>query len=131
MSLVAYVDTNVLLRYCLNDLPEHTPAATRIVNEADELRLLPTILLEVGHVLRSNYGFSRPRIAETLLRILALPAIVGEVDAMAQAVRLHIERSIDLEDAWLAVTARSSNAPRIASFDRDFDRVAELERVSS
>jgi GMP synthase PP-ATPase subunit len=33
MTLTAYVDTNVLLRYCLNDLPEHTPAATRIVNE--------------------------------------------------------------------------------------------------
>ena len=131
MSLVAYIDTNVLLRYFLEDSPEHTPAARRIIDEAQELRLIPAILIETGHVLRSTYGLPRSVVVDLLLRMLALPTIVGEIDAMAHAVRLHADRSIDLEDAWLAVTARSSNAPRVASFDRDFDRIAGLERVSS
>jgi predicted nucleic acid-binding protein len=50
---------------------------------------------------------------------------------LTDAVRLFSEQPIDIEDAWLAVTALASDTPRIASFDRDFDRVAGLERVSS
>jgi predicted nucleic acid-binding protein len=63
--------------------------------------------------------------------MLAVPALVGPLAALTDAVRLFSEQPIDIEDAWLAVTALASDTPRIASFDRDFDRVAGLERVSS
>jgi predicted nucleic acid-binding protein len=63
--------------------------------------------------------------------MLALPALVGPLTALSDAVRLFAEQPIDIEDAWLAVTALASDAPRVASFDRDFDRIAGLERVSS
>jgi predicted nucleic acid-binding protein len=63
--------------------------------------------------------------------MLALPSLAGPLNTMADAVRLFAEQPIDIEDAWLAVTALASDAPRVASFDRDFDRIAGLERVSS
>jgi predicted nucleic acid-binding protein len=131
MSLTAYIDTNVLLRCVLDDSPTWSPRAHALVESAECLYLEPAMLIEAAHVMQSFYGFSRAATAEHLRAMLALPSLAGPLNTMADAVRLFAEQPIDIEDAWLAVTALASDAPRVASFDRDFDRIAGLERVSS
>jgi predicted nucleic acid-binding protein len=131
VSLTAHIDTNVLLRYVLNDSPALSPRAHHLIDTAECLYLDPVTLVEAAHVLQSHYGFTREAIAECLRTMLAVPALVGPLAALTDAVRLFSEQPIDIEDAWLAVTTLASDTPRIASFDRDFDRVAGLERVSS
>ena len=131
MSITAHLDTNVLLRYVLNDSPSLSPRAHRLIDTAECLYLDPVTLVEAAPVLQSYYGFTREAIADCLRMMLALPALVGPLTALSDAVRLFAEQPIDIEDAWLAVIALASDAPRVASFDRDFDRIAGLERVSS
>ena len=131
MSITAHLDTNVLLRYVLNDPPSLSTRAHRLIDTAECLYLDPVTLVEAAHVLQSYYGFTREAIADCLRMMLALPALVGPLTALSDAVRLFAEQPIDIEDAWLAVIALASDAPRVASFDRDFDRIAGLERVSS
>lgn len=131
MSLTAHIDTNVLLRCVLDDSPTWSPRARTLVESAECLYLEPAVLIEAAHVLQSFYGFSRATTAAHLRAMLALPSLAGPLNALADAVRLFSEQPIDIEDAWLAITALASDTPRIASFDRDFDRIAGLQRVSS
>lgn len=54
------IDTNVLARFLLNDDPDQGEVARRIVEDGIFLPL--TVVLELGWLLGSRYGFSRDEI---------------------------------------------------------------------
>ncbi len=63
------VDTNVVLRFLLNDDPDQSPIATRIMESNVTIPI--TVLLETGWVLASRYGFDRRKLAQTMITLVA------------------------------------------------------------
>ena len=130
MGLVAYVDTNVLLRYIVRDGAAQTAAATALLESSSTLVLTPVTFAEVAHTLRSFYGLNREVIIERLGMLLALPSLSRSGDVLSAALDIHSAHNVELPDALLAAQAIHSGAPHVCSFDRDFDRIPGVERVA-
>jgi predicted nucleic acid-binding protein len=127
--VIAFVDTNVLIRHLTGDPPELAARATRYLEAADELLLPDLILAEVAYVLESFYETPRAQAATTLRAVLAFPAIrVVDADLLQRAVEVYEVDRLDFADAYLVASAERTGIGVIASFDRTIDRVATIRR---
>ena len=114
------VDTNVLVRVLMRDVPAQTEAAERALKAGAMIPL--TVLLETGWVLGSRYGLSRTDIADALSTVVDLPGIVvPEADAVHWALG-RFAKTGDLGD--LLHLAASAGATGFQTFDRRFARAA-------
>ena len=59
------IDTNVILRYLLNDIPEQADKAGEIID--DGAYTLPEIIAEVVYVLTKLYSVPREKIVEIVV----------------------------------------------------------------
>ena len=128
--MIAYVDTNVLLRHLVGDAPEQARAASSLLRRSETLILTPVIFIEIAHVLRSTYGLTREMIVKRLEAVLRLPAITGDLDLLSAALDIHRQRGVGLPDALLAAQALQSGLTQIVSFDRGFDRILGVTRIT-
>jgi predicted nucleic-acid-binding protein len=64
------VDTNVLVRYLLQDDPEMGPAAARLMDGGLRLGVSLVVLTETVFVLSSNYGVPREEVVDSLVELL-------------------------------------------------------------
>lgn len=126
----AYVDTNVVVRHLVGDVPDQTRAATDLLMQPRSLVLTPFVFLEIAHVLRSYYGLSRDAIAERLDAVLRLPAITGDLELLSAALDTHVVRGVSITDALLAAQALQSGVTEIVSFDHGFDRIVGVTRIA-
>ena len=61
------LDTNVLIRYLVGDVPEQAEAARALIDELtpdDPGFICREVVLEVAWVLERSYRFTRPQVAE-------------------------------------------------------------------
>ena len=126
------LDTNILLRYLVQDDPVQSAAATRLL----EQQLTParpgyvsiTALLELDWVLRSQYLFSAATVVATLKQLVAADNLVCE---SSTAVREALDyRHGDLADNLLHLTARASGCSQTLTFDKKFARLAGVELLA-
>lgn len=130
----AWLDANVILRHLTGDPPEMAEAALAALTEAEkgraELHVLQVTVAEVVWVLESYYGHGREAIGETVAAFLEADGlVVEEADRLQVALALYRSEDVDFADAIVAAAARGDGPPAVCSFDRDFERVAGLERV--
>lgn len=130
----ALLDTSIIVRFLLNDHPEHSEKSRRLFERIEagleRARITHVILAECVYVLRSPATRRLPRgtIAEVLQRLLEYPALVAvKRPVLREALRLYAETSLDFDDAYLAATALDEQCA-VISFDRDFDRIPGIER---
>ena len=128
--MIAFVDTNILVRHLTGDPPTLAKRATGFLAEADELLLPDLILAEVAYVLESFYEAPRPQVAASLRAVLAFPPItVVDAELAQRAVEVYDVHRLDFAEAYLVACAERSGIGVIASFDRSIDRVGTVERV--
>ena len=133
-SALPFVDTNVLLRHLLNDLPDQSPAAQALLADletgATAAQITGTIIFECVFVLQTHYAVPREAIRRELLPILAFQHLfVPDRQIYPDVFDLYVaRRSLSFADSYHAVLARNLGAGLI-SFDRGFDRVAGLTRI--
>lgn len=128
--MIAFVDTNVLVRHLTGDPPAQAVRATRYLELADELLLPDLILAEVAYVLESFYETPRAQVAETLRAVLAFSAIrVVDDELLHRAVEVYDVHRLDFADAYVVASAERSGIGVVASFDRAIDRVGTVRRV--
>ncbi len=129
--LIAFVDTNVLIRHLTGDPPDHAARARTLLREARRLFLTDLILAEVAYVLESFYETARPQVAQSCRSIIAFPAIATvDPERLLRTIEVYEIHRIDFQDAYLVACAESSGVGVVASFDRDFDKVATIRRHS-
>ena len=114
------LDTNVLLRYALNDDPTlSVQARDLIANNECHIGLLA--LAELGFVLASVYRATDAEIVALAHGLLALPTLHFEHEDRLPAALSGVLAGIDWFDAML--WAASARYP-LVTFDRDFARRA-------
>jgi predicted nucleic acid-binding protein len=125
------LDTNVLVRYLVED-PRKTPPAFSVVLpffdklERGELRALlpPLVLFQTYFVLASYYEVPRGEAASKLGEIIAFRGlIVPEKPVLRVCLRTLTERSADLVDAYLAALCGVEHLRGVFSFDDDLRRL--------
>lgn len=123
-----WLDANVILRYLLDDHPQHSPRARRLIAQADPqaltLKVSPHILAEVVYILE-HHAYDRGRVASALIRFFRVPGVrVVEAGPVMEALLDYRERRVDFADALLMALARS-RGEKVWTFNRrDFARLA-------
>jgi len=126
------VDTNVLLRYLMNDHPEYGESARQLIAKAGggEVSLLVPFIavVETIFTLQRFYQVAREDIGREFLKVLTAPGIkVAGPEWVLEAVEEYRTRNVSFGDACLAAQARTQGLP-IASFDRGLDKFSGVER---
>lgn len=128
--MIAYVDTNVLVRHLTDDPPEQARRAEAILENAERLILTDVVVAELVYVLESYYDRPRRQIAESVQSLLALSSIaVSNHDLLLRALELYEHIRLDFAEAYLAAAAELTGVGTVASFDRTLDRVETIDRV--
>lgn len=123
------VDTNVVLRYLLQDdenLYRRAREFFHRVRDAQENAYFPDgVIAECIYVLAGRYGVKRDEIAARLLELIAFRGVDPQNRRMLRtALDLYRSRNVDFVDAVVAATARERGW-RVFSFDRDLERLAK------
>lgn len=122
---VTLLDTNVILRFLLDDDPEQSPRAARFLKrvERDEERteLEDCVLCEVVWVLEKGLAVPRREIASKLSALLGLRGVRSRGKrVLLDALGRFASTTCDIAHCLLAARARSRGL-EVRSFDQDFD----------
>jgi predicted nucleic acid-binding protein len=129
-----FLDTNVILRHLLNDVPEQSAQARALLLriEAGELRVrtAETVVFEIVFTLQRLYKKTPREIRDALLPILELPTIsLSGKPVIREALRLYVEAALPFADAYHAALMADLGLTEIYSFDRHFDRCPGITRL--
>jgi predicted nucleic-acid-binding protein len=129
-----FIDTNLFLRYLLNDIPQQADAVEEILEKAAEGKLElwanPMVIAEIVWTCESYYELPRDKIRDKVLMILNTPGLaVEDEDLVAEAAILYAEKGVDFIDAYNACWMRDRGIPDIYTFDKGHYRRLEEIRV--
>jgi len=119
------VDTNVLVRYAVNDDPVQAQQAKAVLKNTVAIFIGKTTLLEFEWVLRSAYKLPRESILHSILTICGLPNLTVESAwQVAQACELY-SKGLDFADALHYCSANNS-IENFYTFDEKFIKSGKL-----
>jgi uncharacterized protein len=126
-------DTNILLRLLTGDSPRAATRCRRLIEQAVagevELVVSTVCIAEVLWTLKSFYGDTHENLQSTLQSLLNTPGLVFERPAVLQDAAGRFKRKgVHFIDAYHAALAAAEGVP-ICSFDRDFDKFDDIQRV--
>jgi predicted nucleic-acid-binding protein len=124
------VDTNLIVRYLVQDHEKHARSAGRLFEACDRgdvvIMVLPAVLAECVFVLESFYKHPRGDIASALGRLISSPGVeISGAAIQMDALDRYRKTKVHFVDCLIAATAAAENVP-VASFDRDFRKFADV-----
>ena len=127
------LDTNVLVRYIMQDDPLQSPSATRLMGSltvaAPGLVSLVSVV-ELAWVLSRSYSLTREQVAAALGALLQSRELVVErADQVAQALRSYRTQNVDLADGLIARAAMAAGCDRIMTFDAQAAKAAGMTLI--
>ena len=132
---MAALDTNVLVRFLIQDDARQGIQARQLVDEAltrGETLFIPiTVLLELEWVLRSNFEFPKDQIITTLSSLLSAKELVFEAEASAEvALELFRQNKADFADCIHIALAHAAGQGPLWTFDKAASRVQGASLVT-
>jgi len=124
------LDTNVILRHLLQDIPAQGEAATRLFATAERLVLLDVVAAEAVYVLASFYRTPRTYIHQTLRALVEMPNVVSPgKPQLLRALDLYERERMDFADAYLLASAEARGEALVASFDKGLGKAGGAKRL--
>lgn len=130
MSQRRLVDTNLIVRYLVQDHGKHAKAAGKLFDACDRgdlvIVVLAVVLAECVFVLESFYGHSRADIASALGRLISSPGIeIIEVTIHLDALNRYQGTRAHFVDCLIAATAVAKKVP-VSTFHQDFRKFVDV-----
>jgi predicted nucleic-acid-binding protein len=124
------IDTNLIVRYLVQDHEKHARAAGKLFDACDRgdavIVVLPVILAECVFVLESFYRHSRADIASALGRLISSPGVeIGEATVYLDALTRYKQTRAHFVDCVIAANAAALDMP-VATFDQDFRKFVDV-----
>jgi len=128
----AFLSATVLVRHLAADPPEMARRATALLESGDELLLSDLTAAEVVRILEAFYELPRPEVAQLLRSVVTYPPVrCMDTTLLLRALEIYEVNRVDFTEAYLAASAEAAGVGRVASFDRDLDRVPTIQRVEA
>ena len=124
-----FVDTNVFMRYLLNDVPEQADRVEKILDKAEKgkIRLVtgPPVFFELAWTLKSFYEMKKNEIYKCLLSIAGIPGLeVADIDVITESLEVYKEHSVEFSDAYISVLSKKLNTDGVITFNKKiFDKL--------
>lgn len=117
------LDTNVLVRYVMQDDPVQTQKATDFIENnlsEEQLGYIPLIALaEFIWVLKRCYGLTKDNLVDAIEALLTTKQFLVERKGVAwKAMRIYQQNSGDYSDTLIAVIAQNDGCADIVTFDK-------------
>ena len=117
------LDTNVLIRYLVEDDEEQAASAAALIEgvaqRGEKLFVAQIVLCETVWVLRSAYGRDRPDIAKALGAVLRTAQfVIQETELVHRALASYARGPADFADYLVAEQAVDAGCERVATFDK-------------
>jgi predicted nucleic-acid-binding protein len=132
---MAALDTNVLVRYIVQDDAAQLAAAKRLISRcvAEGLTLFVpvTVVLELEWVLRSNFGFEKGEVLRTLSSLFSTAELTFESErALEVALHLFRKASADFADCLHVALTHEAGEPPLWTFDKGAARVSGAQLLA-
>ncbi|UYP67596.1 type II toxin-antitoxin system VapC family toxin [Thalassobacter stenotrophicus] len=128
------LDTNVLVRFLVQDDPEQAELATRVIEQlTDDARgfVSREVLIELVWVLERAYKLSRAEIAVALDGLLSATELdIEGSDEVAPALELYRNDGFGFADLMIAAAARRAGATEMVTFDRQAARLPGVHLIT-
>ena len=128
------LDTNVLVRYIMQDDPKQAAKATKLIESlsVDAPGFVPTIaVVELGWVLSSSYGLTRAQLGQAFESLLRTKEIViDRADQLSKGLRVFNASTADLADCLIERAAAGAGCERTMTFDAGAAKVAGMTLIS-
>ena len=127
------LDTNVLVRYVMQDDPRQSPRATRLIESlsAESPGFVPVVaLVELVWVLSGSYGLARAQVSTVIATLLrSKELVVDRAELVAQALKRHGADGADFADALIERIAAAAGCETTVTFDAGAVRSAAMSPV--
>ncbi len=116
------IDTNVLVRYIMQDDARQSAKATAFMESLTAERpgfVALVSVVELVWVLGSAYGLQRVQIAQSLEGLLrAREMVIDHADIVSNAARLFKSTAADFADCLIQMTAHDAGCEKVMTFDK-------------
>lgn len=120
------LDTNVLLRWLLDDVPEQTAAADELMSSGARLTVPDVALTETVYVLERVVGLSRATVALSVETVLGVASVDVDRALWREVLADYLRHpKVPVTDSYLAAAARAAGGTPLWTFDRKFARQIE------
>lgn len=135
MSTTVFLDTNILVRHLVQDIPEQAARATTflkgMVSGKTDVRLPETVVFETIYILQRVYSIPKLDIADELSALIEHPGMI--LDHKTSVLRaLEFWRDVgglSFADCYHLALAADLGYTKIYSFDQKMDRYPGVARV--
>jgi len=122
------VDTNIILRYLLNDIPKQSEIARQELKSGN-VKILMQVIAEVIYVLDKVYKIDRKEISENLFKVFFLDGVVVENDEVIFfAVAEYRDSNLDFVDELLYAYGKIRGMS-VKTFDSRLNKKIELLKI--
>jgi len=112
------LDTNVVLRYLLNDIPEQTIKSKAVITSTASY-ITDVVAVEIIFVLERVVGMERSDIVRLVKSFLSLPSLVYNVYFLEQSIDLYGKnKTLSIADCYAATEAKVYNNS-LVTFDKE------------
>jgi len=122
------VDTNVLVRYLTWDEEKQAIAAARVLEAGKPISVANIVLCELAWVLRRAYRCTPEEITAAISRVVESRNVISD-RAAAEMGLIMLRRGGDFADGVIECDAMRARCRHIATFDQQFARLLDPERV--
>ena len=127
------LDTNVLVRYVMQDDPRQSPRANSLIESlsAEEPGFVPVVaLVELVWVLSGSYDLDRTQVATVLGTLLRSKELVIErADLVTQALKRYSANGADFADALIERLSAAAGCQVTMTFDAGAVKAAGMTLV--
>ena len=115
------LDTNVLVRYIMQDDPKQSPMATGLIESLDSDNpgyITMVSVVEMYWVMTSSYELSAQQVSQALQAILRTKQLLVErADQVMRALRVFDEGKADFADCLIERSAAGAGCTQTMTFD--------------
>jgi len=124
MTTLASLDSNVLLRFAMKDVPEQFDRALALLSSRGTLfRVAGAVWPEIAYALERHYGLNRPQVADVLTSLAGIDNIKADETILSDACRVYVTQpKLSFTDCYLAAEAAISGAAPLYTFDAKLAR---------
>jgi len=124
------IDTNVLVRYIVQDDPKQAATANhfleRSLSSAEPGWIAAIVLCELVWVLETAYGYARSPVATLLARLFEVDRFRVEAPSVAWRALEAYRGGADFADALIALANQDAGCDHTVTFDRAATRLKSM-----
>jgi len=119
MTADACLDTNVLLRFSMGDVPQQFHRAKALLERPDQRYVVADAgWVEIAYALQHHYGLDRPAVVDVIESLMSIDSIVTTGSAIPAACATYLSHpKLSFTDSYLAAHAEQIVGAPLYTFD--------------